>query len=255
MKFIFLGTGTSHGIPVIGCQCRVCRSNQRQDQRTRSSAIIQANGINLLIDAGPELRLQLLREKIDHLDAMLLTHDHADHIAGLDDLRIFSERSQQPFIIYGPRNALRSIRKRFDYVFRQTQAGGGKPKLKLIAVQNSFVHRELKITPLPVWHGRLRVLGYRIGQLAYVTDVSSIPNETLKLMRKLDLLVLDALRPNPHPTHFSLEQARAAAKLIAAKRTLFTHVCHLLSHRETNRHLPANMKLAYDGLKVTLRDD
>lgn len=252
MKVIFLGTGTSHGIPVIGCSCEVCTSGRRYDQRTRASIVVQLQGRNILIDAGPELRIQLIREKIKHIDALLLTHDHADHVFGIDDLRIFSERSGNPFVIYGSRPTLRSIKQRFDYAFRRTQKGGGKPNLKLIPVDQPFEIDGIRIIPLPLWHGRLKVFGYRIGQMAYMTDVSRIPETTYGLLSQLKILVLDALRPLPHPTHFSLNQAIAESEKIKARQTFFTHICHLLPHQQTNKTLPAKMKLAYDGLRIKL---
>ncbi len=253
MKITFLGTGTSHGIPVIGCPCSVCQSRDARDRRTRASLLVEVGHKTLLVDAGPELRLQLVRERVNRIDAMLLTHDHADHVAGIDDLRIFSERTQKPFPIYGPKTALQSLRRRFDYVFRRTQAGGGKPKLRLIPVREAFFVEGIQVIPVPLWHGRVRVMGYRIGGMVYLTDVSAIPEASYELLEHCRVLILDALRYEPHPTHFNLDQALAEAGKIKAIQTYFTHLCHLLPHRQTNRHLPPGMQLAYDGLKITLR--
>jgi len=200
MRITFLGTGTSHGIPVIGCTCAVCRSRNPWDQRYRASVFVEVPGLKLLIDASPELRLQAVRAGIRQADAMLLTHAHADHIGGLDDLRIFSERSGRHFPIYGPASALARVRERFDYAFRRTQAGGGKPQLDLRAVAGGFQVGPVSVMCLPVWHGRLRVFGYRLGSFAYITDVSRIPAETYPKLRNLDVLVLDALRHEPHAT-------------------------------------------------------
>ena len=252
MEVVFLGTGTSHGVPVIGCDCTVCQSKNKKDIRTRTSVIIKLNKKVLLIDAGPELRMQLLREKIKHVDHLLLTHAHSDHIAGIDDCRIFSERTKNHFNIYGPATALNSIRARFDYAFKKTQEGGGKPKLVLHPKKERFKIDDIVITPIPAWHGRVRVFGYRIGNFAYLTDVSAIPKSSYSLLEKLDVLVLDALRPDKHPTHFSLTEAIEEAKKIKAKRTFFTHICHLLAHQKTNEQLPRPLKLAYDGLKLSL---
>jgi phosphoribosyl 1,2-cyclic phosphate phosphodiesterase len=252
MRITFLGTGTSHGIPVIGCSCTVCRSRDPHDRRTRASVFVQAQGVNVLVDAAPELRLQALQAGIRRVDAMLLTHAHADHLGGVDDLRIFSERSAKPFPIYGPAPALASLRRRFEYVFRPTQIGGGKPRLALHAVQKAFRLGPLRVLPLPAWHGRLRVFGYRLGSFAYLTDVSAIPETTYPLLRGLKVLVLNALRREPHETHFHLDRAVAEARKIGAQRTYFTHMCHRLGHRSTERNLPANLRLAYDGLRLDI---
>jgi phosphoribosyl 1,2-cyclic phosphate phosphodiesterase len=252
MRIRFLGTGTSHGIPVIGCKCPVCRSNDPKDRRSRTAVLIEQDGLTLLVDAPPELRLQLLAAKVSHADAMLITHAHADHISGLDDVRVFSERENQDFSLYGSASSLGSIRRRFDYVFRKTQKGGGKPRLALHAVNAPFRINRLKITPVPVWHGRLRVFGYRIGDFAYLTDVSEIPESSYALLQGLSVLVLPALRPEPHETHFHVERALAEAARIKADRTYFTHMCHRLGHAATNKTLPKNVRLAYDGLELKL---
>ncbi|NTV53435.1 MAG: MBL fold metallo-hydrolase [Candidatus Firestonebacteria bacterium] len=192
------------------------------------------------------------RAGIREADALLLTHAHADHVGGLDDLRIFSERSGQDFPVYGPAAALARVRERFGYVFRRTQAGGGKPRLSLRPVSQPFYMGRLRVVPLPVWHGRLRVFGYRLGRFAYITDVSKIPPATYPKLRGLDVLVLDALRHEPHETHFHVARALAEAARIGAQRTYFTHICHRLPQRETQALLPKNVFLAYDGLVLNL---
>ena len=248
MQITFLGTGTSHGIPVIGCQCPVCHSKDPRDKRGRTAILIKTNGVQILVDAPPELRLQLLAANCRQVEAMLLTHAHADHIAGLDDVRIFSERSNQAFPIYGPKAALKQLRERFGYVFRNTQIGGGKPKLALHSVQNAFWIKGIKIIPIPLWHGKIKVFGYRLHDFAYLTDVSKIPEASYALLKGLKVLVVDALRHAPHETHFNLEQALAEAERIKARKVYFTHMCHILGHAATERKLPKHVRLAYDGL-------
>lgn len=252
MRITFLGTGTSHGIPVIGCTCPVCTSRDPRDRRVRAGLAISERGTTVLVDAPPELRLSLLAAGIGRADALLLTHAHADHIAGLDDVRIFSEREKRKFPIYGPAPALRQVRQRFNYVFRNTQKGGGKPRLSLHPITRPVTLNQLRIVPIPLWHGRVRVFGYRIRGFAYLTDVSVIPPASYRALKGLDVVVLDALRREPHETHFNLEQAVEAARRIGAKKTYFTHMCHRLGHQVTEKRLPARMRLAYDGLTLTV---
>jgi len=247
-----MGTGTSHGIPVIGCGCQVCRSRDPRDGRSRTAVLVEEGDSRLLIDAPPELRLQLLRAQVGDVDGLLLTHAHADHIGGLDDVRVFSERSGKDFPLYGAAPALREVRKRFDYVFRPTQKGGGKPRLKLHPVAGPFAAGAFQVTPVPAWHGRLRVYGYRIGGFGYLTDVSAIPEDSYRLLRKLDVLVLPALRWEPHETHFHVEKALEEAGKLDARRIYFTHMCHRLGHAETEAKLPRHVRLAYDGLEISV---
>jgi phosphoribosyl 1,2-cyclic phosphate phosphodiesterase len=239
-------------VPVIGCGCAVCQSRDPKDKRGRCAAWVHGPGQrpSLLIDTGPEFRAQALREGILRADAALYTHAHADHISGLDDLRVFGERQACKIPCYGNRQTLALIRERFGYVFRPTQKGGGKPQITLCPVAAPWVVAGLKVRPVPLWHGKLKTLGWRIGDMAYLTDTHRIPEASFGLLKGLRLLVLDALRPSPHPTHFSLPQAVAAARRIGAQRTLFTHITHQLPHAATCRSLPKGMALGFDGQSV-----
>ncbi len=255
-ELLFLGTGTSHGIPVIGCECATCRSIDPRDGRTRCSAVIGFPAGHLLIDTPPELRTQLLRERIGRIDAVAYTHEHADHLFGLDDLRIFSKYLGGDLPVYCSRETEQCIRRvayyAFDPATREWPAGG-VPRLDLRRIGPApFDVLGARIQPIPLPHGRFEVLGFRIGNLAYCTDTSGIPPASRPLLADLDVLVLDCLRRRPHPTHLSLDEAIATASEVSARRTLFTHIAHDLKHDEVNRHLPAGMELAYDGLRVPL---
>ena len=252
MKVTFLGTGTSHGVPMIGCDCPVCTSTDPRNSRTRTSALVEIDGAHLLIDASPELRLQALREDVRKVDAVLFTHAHADHIFGLDDVRRFNDVSGNSMPCYGSRDTLRTIRRSFEYCFVPSQIGGGKPSLDLIEVDGPFEVLGTEITPVPVFHGELGVLAYRIGDFAYVTDVSMIPDSSAETLRGLDTLVLGVLRPDPHETHFSLDEGLAVVERLGPARAFFTHIAHRLDHEATNALLPEHVRLAYDGLRITV---
>ncbi len=251
VRLTFLGTGTSHGIPVIGCTCAVCQSSDPRNQRFRASVLIEWQGKTLLIDTPPELRLQLVRAKVTHLDALLYTHTHADHIFGLDDVRVFSGRQCAPLPVYGMPQSLENLQRQFFYVFTETPMGGGKPRLdlrKINPLDQPFEAEGVPVQPVPVWHGPTPVLGYRFGDVAYVTDTNDIPEASLALLQGLDVLVLDALRQQAHPTHFSIPEALAIVERLKPRRTYFTHMCHDVDHEKTNRQLPPGIQLAYDGL-------
>ncbi|MBU0580784.1 MAG: MBL fold metallo-hydrolase [Candidatus Margulisbacteria bacterium] len=255
MKITFLGTGTSHGIPVIGCDCSVCTSQNPKDNRTRSSVLITHNKKNILIDASTDLRQQALRHKLKNINAVLCTHVHADHVFGMDDLRAFNERQNFEAIpYYAQKRDMEELKDIFHHIFEPVpQKGGGLPKidLKEIKADHPFNLFGLNILPLKIMHGIVPILGYRIENFAYLTDCSEIPEDTLKQLNNLDILVLDALRHKPHPTHFNVEQAVAMAQKIGAKHTYFTHIAHNLDHEKTNKELPENIELAYDGLEVS----
>jgi phosphoribosyl 1,2-cyclic phosphate phosphodiesterase len=258
VRIRFLGTGTSHGIPVIGCACPVCTSPNELNRRLRSSILIETGDRRVIVDTTPEFRLQALGAGLETLDAVLFTHAHADHIFGLDDVRIFNWRTKRSLPVYGSPATLATLHDRFLYVFENTQEGGGKPKLDLIPVDGPFEAAGLRVTPLEVRHGDLAVTAFRVSEreggpaFVYATDCNAIAPHTLAQMGDLDLLILDALGKNRHPTHFSLGQAVEVTRQLAPRRTLFTHISHSLEHRETNASLPASMALAHDGLIVEL---
>ena len=254
MEITFLGTGTSHGVPVVGCDCSVCKSSNPKNHRTRSSILVQHNGANILVDTATELRLQATGNCVSKVDAVLFTHTHADHIFGLDDLRGFNLKQENPIPCYGSREALAFIRKTFDYIFAKGQQGGGKPQIELRVIEEGFNLFGLDIIPIKIMHGELPILGFRFRDVAYLTDCSYIADESKRLLKGLRLLILDALRFQPHPTHFTLDQALEVVEELKPERTLFTHICHDMDHEEVNRMLPAVSKLAYDGQKISIDD-
>jgi phosphoribosyl 1,2-cyclic phosphate phosphodiesterase len=254
LKVTFLGTGTSHGVPMIGCACATCRSTDPRDSRLRPSIFIDAPDARILVDAGPDLRAQALAHRLVRVDAILFTHGHADHILGIDDVRRFNAIQSQPIPCYGDEQTLADIRATFGYVFNPaTPKGGGLPQLELFRVMGPFCVGPHDVQPIPLWHGRRAILGFRLGRFAYLTDCSAIPDESWPLLTGLDVVVLDALRERPHPTHFSLSDAIAAARRIGAAHTYFTHMCHDLPHQPTCERLPDGVTLAYDGLVLDVQ--
>ena len=256
MKVKFIGTGTSHGVPVIGCSCSVCTSPDPKNIRYRTGLHVSTDNISILIDMPPEFRLRAIEYKINHIDAVLFTHAHSDHCSGLDDIRPYNQKQKKPIPIYGNRYTLQDLKRRFFYVFEETQKGGGKPDLELIELIDNqpFYLQGLEILPLTVLHGNLEINAFRMGSFAFVTDVSYIPEKTYRSLVGLSVLVIDALRIKEHPTHFNLAQAIEAAQKINANQTYFTHISHSLEHKETEKNLPPNMNLAYDGLEIDLPD-
>jgi phosphoribosyl 1,2-cyclic phosphate phosphodiesterase len=236
---------------MIGCDCATCRSTDPRDRRLRPSIFIQTDDTHLLVDAGPDLRAQALAHDIRRVDAILFTHGHADHILGMDDLRRFNALQNGPLACFGDARTLNDIRQTFGYVFDPaTPKGGGVPQLELFRILGAFCTGRTQVIPVPLWHGKRPILGYRLGAFAYLTDCSAIPDESWPLLGGLQVLVLDALRERPHPTHFSLTDAIDAASRIGARQTYFTHMCHDLQHEPTNARLPHGIGLAYDGLVV-----
>jgi phosphoribosyl 1,2-cyclic phosphate phosphodiesterase len=254
-RLVVLGSGTSTGVPVIGCECAVCRSDDPRNQRTRCSVLVRLPLGNLLIDTSPEMRLQLVRERVKAVHAIAFTHHHADHLFGLDDARMFPKWIGGPVPIFCEPETEEVIRRVFHYAFEdrvRTYPAGGVPKITFesIAPKVRFEVLGQSILPIRLDHGRFRVLGFRIGDLAYCTDVSSIPEESWPLLEGLDTLILDALRHTPHPTHFSLGQALEAIERLAPRQAYLTHLSHDFDHRGTEATLPPRVALAYDGLTL-----
>lgn len=255
-QMILLGTGTSVGVPSIGCGCEVCTNDNPKNRRTRASAIVGLPGGNLLIDTSPDLRQQLLREKIGIVHAVLYTHEHADHIFGLDDLRLMQFHLGGPVPLYCEPRVEDRIRKSYDYAFVPTDGlhAGAVPQLTFRRIDlTPFELLGGHVTPIRLKHGpRFDVLGFRFGNVAYCTDVNAIAPESLERLQGLDVLILDALRQKGHATHFGLDEAIEVARQLAPKQTFFTHMSHELDHEATNRALPAGMALAFDGQKISL---
>jgi phosphoribosyl 1,2-cyclic phosphate phosphodiesterase len=255
VQVTFLGTGTSQGVPMIGCACDVCRSSDPADKRFRASIVVtQDDGTQVLVDTTPDLRSQALACNLTRVDAVVYTHSHADHIFGLDELRRFiALRGGGTMTVYGDAHTISELRRIFGYAFSSpAELGGGVPRLIPEVVSAPFAIGGTDWVPVPIVHGRRPIHGYRIGGFAYLTDCSHVPDQSWALLEGLDVLVIGALRERAHPTHFSLPEAVAAAQRIGARRTLFTHMCHDLGHAATNARLPEGMALAYDGLSVTL---
>jgi len=250
MKITFLGTGTSYGVPMVGCECRVCTSDNPKNSRTRSSIIITDGEYNILIDAATELRIQCLKNSVKRLDAVLLTHSHADHVLGFDDLRHFNRIQKTNIPVYGSAETVNSIYRMFSYAFREVSSNGSKPKVTLIPIDGTINLSGKEIIPVDVMHGQEKVTAYRFDKFAYVTDVSKIPQDSVEKLMGLDILIIAALRNRPHEKHLSIEQAISVVSKLKPKQTFFTHIAHDIEHEETDKTLPAGIKLAYDGLSV-----
>ena len=248
-----LGSGTSTGVPTIGCECAVCTSTDPRDNRLRPSILVRYAGKGILIDTTPDFRTQALRAPIERVDAILYTHAHADHILGLDDVRPFNYRQRAAIPVYAKQDTLDAIRRVFRYAFEKEAAQTSIPKLKLHPIEEEpFELFGLAITPLRVLHGESEILGFRFGPAAYITDQSGIPEPTMAKLRDLDVLFLDALRHKPHPTHSTVAQASKWVEELKPRRAYFTHICHDLGHARTEATLPAGVHLAYDGLEIVV---
>jgi len=255
MRLVLLGTGTSFGVPQIGCSCRTCTSPDPKDRRTRTAALIESRGKRLLIDTPPELRLQLVAAGVDRLDAGLFTHGHADHVHGIDDLRALSLRQRTSLPIFGPAAALAELAARFAYIFdptTQAQPGTTRPELIAHSMEagRATPIAELSVLPLLLPHGGSSVFGYRVGPVAYVTDAKAIPDAARAQLAGLEVLVLNALLGVPHPLHLSIPEAVATAEAIGARQTYLTHLTHETPHAELAARLPPGIAPAYDGLVI-----
>ncbi|MBC3542154.1 MBL fold metallo-hydrolase [Rufibacter sediminis] len=253
MKITFLGSGTSQGVPVIGCECEVCRSLDYRDKRLRVSILVEVDGKSLLIDAGPDFRQQMLRERVKRLDAVLFTHEHKDHTAGLDDIRAFNFMQHIDMPLYADQRVLNQLQQEFSYIFTN-KTYPGVPRVELHPIQNEpFQVHGITITPIQVLHHRLPVFGFRIGDFTYITDANSISEAEKEKIKGSKIVVLNALRKEPHISHFSLSEALAVLEELAPEQAYLTHISHLLGlHRLVEKELPPFAKLAYDGLSFTL---
>jgi phosphoribosyl 1,2-cyclic phosphate phosphodiesterase len=253
MKVTFLGTGTSQGVPVIGCPCEVCRSMDYRDKRLRSSVHIEVDRKSFVIDTGPDFRQQMLREQINQLDAVLYTHGHKDHIAGLDDVRAYNYLNKMDIPVFGNADVLKQLEIEFHYAFGQLRYPG-TPQVQLNEIkEEEFEASGVRITPLPVKHFNLPVLGFRINDFCYITDANHIPENTYEKMRGTKVLVLNALQREKHISHFNLNEALDVATRVGADQTYFIHMSHKLgTHKQIEKELPDSVALAYDGLTITI---
>jgi phosphoribosyl 1,2-cyclic phosphate phosphodiesterase len=245
-----LGSGTSRGVPTIGCTCAVCHSPDPHDRRTRPSILLEFGGKVVLIDTTPDFREQAIRENIRQIDAVVYTHAHADHILGIDDLRPLSYHRDGKIPLYARPDAAEFIRNMFRYIFDADYKFGGLARLELKPIDRVFDLFGVRFEPIPIVHGDTEIYGYRFGSAAYLTDFNEIPASSMPLLQGLDILFLDGLRYKPHPTHSTVDNSIRIAELLKAKRVFFTHICHDLPHEETNASLPPNVRLSFDGMKL-----
>src|SRR4051795_10473942 len=264
LRITVLGSGTSHGVPAIGCDCDVCRSTDPRDKRTRPSILIELAGNDgvtafagavrsILVDTSTDLRMQALVNDVRRVDAILFTHTHADHVFGIDDVRRFNQMQKSAIACFADSATVHSLKRMFTYIFEPPkQVGGGLPQLSLFRLAGAFTLGGVEIVPIPLFHGVLPILGFRIGSFAYLTDCNRIPDESFALLAGVKTLIIDALRQRPHSTHFSVSEAAAVAAQLGVERAYFTHISHDLGHAETSATLPAGVELAYDGLVVEI---
>ena len=253
IQIIVLGSGTSVGVPTIGCHCAVCSSDDPRDNRLRPSILVRYESRNILIDTTPDFRFQALRARIDHLDAVVFTHAHADHVMGLDDVRPFNFRQKGQIPIYAAPDTMASIQRCFPYIFDGMRRESNVPQLDARVLDGApFDLFGVEFVPIPILHGSATIYGFRFGAAAYLTDHSDIPPSSMGMLRGLDVLFLDALRYKPHPTHSTVEQSVKTAGKLGARRAFLTHICHDLEHQRAESLLPPHVRLAYDGLEIEI---
>lgn len=253
VRITVLGSGTSVGVPTIGCHCAVCTSDDPRDQRLRPSILVRWDTHSVVIDTTPDFRQQALRAKIERVDAILFTHGHADHVMGLDDIRPFNFRQSGRIPVYGSEDTLNTIRRCFSYIFENENPQSAIPKLDAHTLNGGPVTiHGMDFLPIPLKHGSGTAHGFRFGKAAYLTDHSEIPEESLAALEGLDVLFLDALRYKPHPTHSTVQRSLQYVERLAPRMTYFTHICHDLGHERAESLLPPNVRLAYDGLEISL---
>ena len=254
-RVTFLGTGTSAGVPMIGCTCATCRSTDSKDRRLRPSILLEVdNGPKILVDTSTDLRQQALTHGMTRVDAILFTHSHVDHILGLDEVRRFNILQRAAIPAFADAATAADLRRTFAYVFDPpAEKGGGVPQIHLSVIDGPFDVLGIRVVPVPLYHGPRRILGFRFGTFAYLTDCNRIPDEAWSLLGDVDTLVLDALRHRPHPTHFTVAESLEVVQRLAPRCTLFTHMCHDLPHAATSASLPAGVDLAYDGLQIDVK--
>jgi len=254
LEITILGTGTSQGVPVIGCNCEVCTSTDPKDKRLRTSAAVSDGQTTVSIDIGPDFRQQMLVNHIDHLDGILLTHEHNDHVSGIDDVRPMNFRSKQDMPIFGLPRVLGEVKKRFPYAFDEEEDYPGRPRIDLVAVGTEmFAVNTMTVAPIEVMHGTLPILGYRFGGFAYITDAKTISPKQIETLKGIDVLVINALRRSHHYTHLNLQEALATIQSISPQRAYLTHISHELGrYADVSRELPDGVFLAYDGLRINL---
>ena len=256
MTLTFLGTGTSQGIPIIGCKCNVCKSTDTKNIRLRSSAIVNINDVNILIDCGPDFRQQMLISQTEKIDAILITHHHQDHVGGIDDVRPYNFLQNSAIEVYASKESIRAIKNSYSYVFAQNRYPSSPLINTNTITYEAFEIKGIKINPIKVMHGNMEIMGFKIGKLAYITDASFIENSEIEKIKNCNTLIINALRHEAYYTHFNLEQALEMAKIVNAKKTYFTHISHQMGlHQEINDKLPENIFLAHDQLKINIDFD
>lgn len=255
MKILFLGSGTSTGVPVIGCNCNTCLSDNPKNKRTRASILVGSNNKNILIDTATDLRFQALTHKIERVDAVFFTHAHADHIHGIDELRSFNLLQGGPIPCYGSSDTMNSIKDKFGYVFNDSSDKNWTPKLITNIVETGFELFGITVLPVKIFHGENMILGYRLNNVAYLTDCNGIPDYSMSVLKDVSVLILDATRYQPHNKHYGLSEAIEVIRELKPKRAVLTHLSHSYDHDNVNAELPEGIELAYDGMEIVMSDE